>query len=151
MLEKKKQYEMWIYWVYLKSFLFPLGMLLRPLIRAVPKANLTFLGSLHFLISLFKLPFAKCEDWKTAHFQNEKFCFQGQILQQIKIRSWSNDVCCSRGISFRWHFWHIHFLSNNVIMKNKVLSYHGLNSRKSSTVADYLHFPSNKNTIIHFF
>ena len=76
------------------------------------------------------------------------FCFQGQILQQIKIRFCSNGVCCSWGISFRWHFWHIHFLStcNNVIMKNKVLSYHGLNSGKSSTVADYLHFPSNKNT-----
>ena len=64
---------------------------------------------------------------------------------------WSNGVCCSRGISFRWHFWYIHFLSNNVIKKNKVLSYHGLNSRKSSTVADYLHFPSNENTIIYFF
>ena len=31
-------------------------------------------------------------------------------------------------------------------MKNKVLSYHRLNSRKSSMLADYLHFPSNKNT-----
>ena len=86
-----------------------------------------------------------------ACFQNEKFCFQGQILQQIKIRSWSNSVCSSRGNSFRWHFWHIHFLSNNVIMKNKVLSYYGLNSRKSYTVADYLHFPSNKNTNTFFF
>ena len=106
-----------------------------------------FIFSYHCLSCLF----AKCEDWKTAHFQNEKFCFQGQILQKIKIRSWSNGVCCSQGISFRWHFWYVHFLSNNVIMKNKVLSYHGLNSRKSSTVADYLHFPSNKNTNTFFF
>ena len=45
---------------------------------------------------------------------------------------------------------YIHFLSNNVMMKNKVLSYHGLNSGKSSTVADYLHFPSNKNTNTFF-
>ena len=87
-----------------------------------------------------------------AHFQNEKFFFRGQILQQIEIRSCSNGVCCSWGISFRWHFWHILFLvSNNLIMKNKVLSYHKLNSGKNSIAADYLHFPSHKNTNILFF
>ena len=71
-------------------------------------------------------------------------------MLQIKIRFWFNGVCCSWDISFRWHFWHIHFLSNNVILKNKVLSYHGLNSGKSSTEADYLHFPSNENTNVIF-
>ena len=67
-------------------------------------------------------------------------------------RSCSNGVCCSWGIFFRWHFWHILFLvSNNLIMKNKVLSYHKLNSGKNSIAADYLHFPSHKNTNILFF
>ena len=80
-----------------------------------------------------------------AHFRNEKLCFQGKILQQIEIRSWSNGVCCSHCISFRWHFWHIYFISNHFIIKNKVLSYHGWNSEKRSTVANYLYFPSNKN------
>ena len=63
--KKTKQYKMWVYWVCLKSFLFPLGVSFRPLIKAVPGANLTFLGSLHFLIylrSLFKLPI--CEMWR---------------------------------------------------------------------------------------
>ena len=80
-----------------------------------------------------------------AHFRNEKLCFQGKILQQIEIRSWSNGVCCSHCISFRWHFWHIYFISNHFIIKNKVLSYHGWNSEKRSTVANYLYFLSNKN------
>ena len=86
-----------------------------------------------------------------AHFQNYKFCFQGQILQQIEIRSCSNGVCCSWGISLRWHFWRIHFLSNNVITKNKALTDHGLNSGKISTVADYLHFPRDENTNIFLY
>ena len=54
----------------------------------------------HCLSSLF----AKFGNWKTAHFRNEKFCFQGKILQEVEIRSWSNGVCRSRGTSFRWHF-----------------------------------------------
>ena len=60
----KKQYKMWVQWVYLISFSFPLRVLLRPL-KAVPEANLTFLGSLHFLIylrSLFKFP--TCKMWQ---------------------------------------------------------------------------------------
>ena len=54
----------------------------------------------HCLSSLF----AKFGNWKTACFQNEKCCFQGQILQEVEIRSWSNSVCRSRVISFRWLF-----------------------------------------------
>ena len=88
--------------------------------------------------------FEKFDNWKWPIFEMRS-CFQGKILQQIEIRSWSNGVCCSHCISFRWHFWHIYFISNHFIIKNKVLSYHGWNSEKRSTVANYLYFLSNKN------
>ena len=136
------------------SFLFPLGVLLRPP-KVVLEANLTFLVSLHFLIYLgswFKLPICKIWQLENCPFSKWEVFFQGQILLQIEIKSCSNGVCCSWGISFRWHFWHILYLvSNNLIMKNKVLSYPKLNSGKSSIAADYLHFPSYENTNILFF
>ena len=103
------------------------------------------IGRIPPYIFTWELPIWKIWQLEMAHFRNEKLCFQGKILQQIEIRSWSNGVCCSHCISFRWHFWHIYFISNHFIIKNKVLSYHGWNSEKRSTVANYLYFPSNKN------
>ena len=111
---------------------------------------MTLLGSFHFLIylrSLFKLP--TCKIWQMENGTFSKW--EGQILQRIEIRSWSNGVCHSCCISFRWHSGHIHFISNHFIRKNKVLwPYHGWNSEKRFTihVANYLHFPSNKDTFI---
>ena len=112
-----------------------------------------FLGSFHFLKylrSLFKLP--TCKIWQTENgpfLETRSVCFQGQILQQIEIRSLSNGVCHSCCISFRSHSWHTHFISNHFIRKNKVLwAYHGWNSEKRFTVANHLHFPSNKDTFI---
>ena len=141
---------MWVYWVHL-SFLFPLRVLLRPINaywRLIWPFWEAFISSNiwdHCLNCLL----AKFGKWKMAHFQNEKLCFQGQILQQIEIRSWSNGVCHSCCISFRWHSWRIHFISNHFIRKNKVLwPYHGRNLEKRFTVANYLHFPSNKDTFI---
>ena len=126
---------MWVYWVQL-GFLFPLRVLFRPL-KAVLEANLTFWRSFN-LRSLFQLPI--CTIWQLENGPFEtRSCFQGQTLLQIEIRSWSNGVCHSCCISFRWHFWHIHFIRNHFIMKNKVLwSYHGWNSEKRLTVANYL-------------
>ena len=127
-------------------------MLLRP-INAYWRLILPFWEAFifHFIFiysrSLFKLP--TCKIWQMENGTFSKW--EGQILQWIEIRSWSNGVCNSCCISFRWHSWHIHFISNHFIRKNKVLwPYHGWNSEKRFTihVANYLHFPSNKDTFI---
>ena len=134
---------MWVHRVQL-GFLLPLRVLLRPL-QAELEVNLTFLGSFHFLIylrSLFKLPI-----WKIWQLENGPFSKWEVMFPRTNIaanRSWSNSVCRSHCISFRWHFWHIHLISDHFIIKNKVLSYHGWNSEKRSTVANCLYFPSNK-------
>ena len=134
---------MWVHRVQL-GFLLPLRVFLRPL-QAELEANLTFLGSFHFLIylrSLFKLPIWKIWQLENGPFSKWEGKFPGKNI--AANRSWSNSVCRSHCISFRWHFWHIHLMSNHFIIKNKVLSYHGWNSEKRSTVANYLYFPSNK-------
>ena len=137
---------MWVYWVHL-SFLFPLRVLLRP-INAYWRLIWPFWEafiSLIYLRSLFKLP--TCKIWQMENGTFSKW--EGQILQRIEIRSWSNGVCHSCCISFRWHSWHIHFISNYFIGKNKVLwPYHGWISEKRFTVANYLHFPSKKDIFI---
>ena len=96
----------------------------------------------HCLSSLF----AKFGNWKTACFQNEKCCFQGQILQEVEIRSWSNSVC--RHELYPLDDFLTHPLDNHLLIKYKVLSYHGWYSGDSSTVTDYLYFLRNKNTYI---
>ena len=42
-----------------------------------------------------------------------------------------------------------HPFDNHLLIKYKVLPYHGWNSGDSSTVTDYLYFLRNKNTYLH--
>ena len=64
--------------------------------------------------------FSKFDDWK-SYFRNtcnRSFVLKEEYWGKIEIQSWSNGVCCSRGFSFRWHFWH---RGNRSVMKYEAL------------------------------